>query len=100
MDDYALVLNAGSSSLKFAVYRRPQAAAWVLDSRGQIDGIGTSPRFSSVDQHGTRIADEGLDGGIDGRGAFEALRSRLRARHGQARVLGVGHRVVHGGAAY
>ena len=41
MDDYALVLNAGSSSLKFSVYRRPQAAPWAPETRGQIDGIGT-----------------------------------------------------------
>ena len=41
MDDYALVFNAGSSSLKFCVYRRPAASPWRLDSRGQIDGIGT-----------------------------------------------------------
>ena len=37
---------------------------------------------------------------LDGRGAFDALASWLRARYGGARVLGVGHRVVHGGAKY
>ena len=46
MDDYALVLNAGSSSLKFCVYRRPGGEAWRLAARGQIDGIGTSPRLT------------------------------------------------------
>jgi acetate kinase len=100
MDDYAIVLNAGSSSLKFSIYRRPHMAAWALDARGQIDGIGTSPRFTAAAQDGTRIGDERLEAGIDGRGAFDALASRLRARYGNARVLGVGHRVVHGGAKY
>ena len=33
------------SSLKFCVYRRPGTKAWRLEARGQIDGIGTSPRF-------------------------------------------------------
>jgi len=47
MDDYAIVLNAGSSSLKFAVYRRPSGSAWLVEARGQIDGIGTSPRKTS-----------------------------------------------------
>ena len=52
MDDYAVVLNAGSSSLKFCVYRRPQSEAWRLEARGQIEGIGTSPRFSAKDGAG------------------------------------------------
>ena len=52
MDDYALVLNAGSSSLKFCVYRRPETDAWRLEARGQIEGIGTSPRFSAKDGSG------------------------------------------------
>ena len=52
MDDYAVVLNAGSSSLKFCVYRRPGADRWRLEARGQIEGIGTSPRFSAKDGAG------------------------------------------------
>ena len=61
MDDYAVVLNAGSSSLKFCVYRRPEVEAWRLEARGQIEGIGTSPRFSAKDGTGARIADDPLD---------------------------------------
>ena len=41
-----------------------------------------------------------MDAGVDGRGAFAALAAWLRSRYGGARVLGVGHRVVHGGARY
>ena len=100
MGDYAIVLNAGSSSLKFSVYQRPQAAAWSLAARGQIDGIGTSPRFSASDGAGVRLVDERMDDGVDRRGAFDALASWLRSRYSDARVLGVGHRVVHGGARY
>src|ERR1700752_5033944 len=100
MDDYAIVLNAGSSSLKFSVYRRPKDAAWAIEVRGQIDGIGSSPRFSAKDGAGESVAEDKLDAGIDGRGAFDALASWLRARYAGARVLGVGHRVVHGGAKY
>ena len=48
MDDYALVLNAGSSSLKFCVYHR-QTERWRLEARGQIEGIGTSPQLSVKD---------------------------------------------------
>jgi acetate kinase len=101
MEDYALVLNAGSSSLKFCVYQRPEAASWRLEARGQIDGIGTSPRFSARDESSNTLAQETLDSKVrDGRIALDALASWLRSRYGGARVLGVGHRVVHGGAQY
>ena len=64
MDDYAVVLNAGSSSLKFCVYSRPEAEAWRLEARGQIEGIGTSPRFSAKDGGRSRLdADDEMDGG-------------------------------------
>ena len=101
MDDYALVVNAGSSSLKFCVYRRPAEDAWRLDTRGQIDGIGTSPRLTAKDDAGGSVADEKLDASIgDGRAALGVLGQWLRGRYGSARVLGVGHRVVHGGTKY
>ena len=101
MDDYAIVFNAGSSSLKFCVYRRPVEESWRLESRGQIDGIGTSPRLSAKDDAGTKLADDALDASVrDGRVALGVLADWLRKRYGGARVLGVGHRVVHGGAKY
>ena len=101
MDDYALVLNAGSSSLKFCVYRRPAVESWRLEARGQIEGIGTSPRLTVKDGAGEKLADQKLDATVrDGRGAIDALAAWLRSKYGGARVLGVGHRVVHGGARY
>ncbi|HXK25441.1 MAG TPA: acetate/propionate family kinase, partial [Myxococcota bacterium] len=101
MDDYSLVLNAGSSSLKFCVYRRPEVGAWRLEARGQIEGIGTSPRVSARDEAGRSLVDEALDHSVrDGRSALDALAGWLRAHYGGARVLGVGHRVVHGGERF
>jgi acetate kinase len=98
VDDYALVLNAGSSSLKFCVYRRPAAAAWRLEARGQIEGIGTAARLTAKDDGGASLADARLGDAVsDGRAALDALADWLRSRYGGARVLGVGHRVVHGG---
>ena len=100
MDDFALVLNAGSSSLKFCVYRRrPDGDPWRLEARGQIDGIGTTPRFSAKDDAGERLIDDAARRRRvrDGRAALDALAAWLRARYGGSRVLGVGHRVVHGG---
>jgi acetate kinase len=101
VDDYALVLNAGSSSLKFCVYRRPEAEAWRLEARGQIEGIGTAPRLSAKDGEGAALADQPLDASVrDGRAALDRLADWLRSRYGGARVLGVGHRVVHGGPRF
>ena len=99
MEDYALALNAGSSSLKFCVYRKP-AATWRLESRGQIEGIGTKPRLTAKDRDGRSLADEHLEGVRDGRGALDSLATWLRAHYSGARVVAVGHRVVHGGAKY
>jgi acetate kinase len=101
MHDYGLVLNAGSSSVKFSVYHRDDAADWRLDARGQIDGIGSSPRLSAKDGAGKSLVDEPLNGlARDSRAVVDALEGWLRGRYGEAQVLGVGHRVVHGGARH
>jgi acetate kinase len=101
MDDYALVLNAGSSSLKFCVFERPGKGAWRLEARGQIEGIGTSPRLSVRDVNGASLADEPSGASVrNGGDAIGVLAAWLRSRYAGARVLGVGHRVVHGGARF
>ena len=99
MDDYALVLNAGSSSLKFCVFQRPAGDSWRLSARGQIEGIGTTPRLSVKDSNDQSIAKQDVKVS-DGNEAVEALAVWLRSHYGGARVLGVGHRVVHGGAQF
>src|SRR5262245_62988575 len=85
--DYALVLNAGSSSLKFCVYGRGPSEAWRLEARGQIEGIGTSPHFSAKDGAGAVLADQGLDGAVrDGRSALHSLAAWLPSRFEGAHV--------------
>ncbi len=101
MDSYALVLNAGSSSLKFCVYRPAKKSAWQVESRGQIEGIGTTPRLTVKDGKGEARANETLDASVrDGRAAIEVLSAWLRKNHGDGRIAGVGHRVVHGGPRF
>ncbi|HSE22399.1 MAG TPA: acetate/propionate family kinase [Pyrinomonadaceae bacterium] len=101
MDDYALVLNAGSSSLKFCVFQRPVGEGWRLEARGQIEGIGTAPSLSVKDANGESLAKQKLDAAVqDGRDAVDALAAWLRSKYGGSRVLGVGHRVVHGGSRF
>ena len=101
MDDYALVLNAGSSSLKFCVFQRPEGEGWRLEARGQVEGIGTSPRLSVKGANGESLAKQDLDAAVkDGRDAVAALAAWLRSKYAGSRVLGVGHRVVHGGSQF
>lgn len=99
MTDYALVLNAGSSSLKFCVFARPEWD-WRLESRGQIEAIGSSPRIYAKDGEGQVLVDRKPSKVHDCRDALDELTSWLRSMYGGGRVLGVGHRVVHGGARY
>ena len=101
MNDYTVVVNAGSSSLKFSVYRRAENDSWTLEARGQVEGIGTSPKFSAKDGADKPIGDVALDPTIrDARAALGFVANWLRDRYHGAHVCGVGHRVVHGGAQY
>ncbi len=98
MRSYSMPARRASSSASIAVRA---SETWRLESRGQIDGIGTSPRLTANAAAGVSIADEKLDASVkDGRAAVEFLAEWLRSRYGGARVLGVGHRVVHGGAIH
>lgn len=101
MNDYALVLNAGSSSLKFCVFQRPEGEAWRLEARGQIEGIGVAPQLSAKSGEGTSLVDEKLSTSVsDVPKALDTLANWLRVKYGGSRVLAVGHRVVHGGAKF
>ena len=102
MDDYALVLNAGSSSLKFCVYRRPErrgvATRSARPDRGDRD-LAAAVRARTARARSSPIR-RWTPSVRDGRSALDALATWLRSRYGGARVLGVGHRVVHGGARF
>src|SRR5262245_13530912 len=102
MKDYAIVLNAGSSSLKFCVFHKPPSGAWRLESRGQIEGIGTAPKFSAKDGSDQRLDDRAVDikSVRDGDTALDTLTAWLRSTYDESRLLGVGHRVVHGGQQF
>jgi len=101
VNDYALVFNAGSSSLKFCVYCRSEHDAWKLEARGQVDGIDSSARFTARDGSGETLADDEPTVSVrDGRGALDVVLAWLRRHYGDARVLGVGHRIVHGGTEF
>jgi acetate kinase len=91
-----LVLNAGSSSLKFQLL----AATPGLDRqvRGQIDGIGVRPRLHASGAHGVILVDRTWAAAElpNLPAATEALRTWLSGLGG-VELRAVGHRVVHGG---
>jgi acetate kinase len=94
-----VVLNAGSSSLKFRAYRI-DGATLQSEARGHVDGIGGNARFIANDRAGAVLSDDPLPTS-DMNGAFTALVAWLRERYrGRARLRAVGHRVVHGGERY
>jgi acetate kinase len=91
MNDVVLVLNAGSSSLKFCVYRADRSLS--IDLKGQIDGIGTNARYAA-ESGGAKEA-RALPGVKDARGALQSLAEALRGHYrGRATVRAVGHRVA------
>ena len=61
MVDHILVLNAGSSSLKFGLYQRPEKGSLALVAQGQVEGIGTRPRLSAKDEAGGTLVDQDLN---------------------------------------
>ena len=95
-----LVLNAGSSSLKFQIFGL-EAGAPEMQVKGQIDGIGTRPEFKARDRAGTGLADRVLapDEARDLPFATRFLRGWLSGLTGFT-LRAIGHRVVHGGTDY
>jgi len=100
MDAYALVLNAGSSSLKFCVYRKGEGPGPRPHARGQISGIGTAPRLTVRNETGAVVTDESVGDVHQGRDAVHALTTWLREHVADSDVIGIGHRVVHGGTRF
>lgn len=94
-----LTLNAGSSSIKFALFAL-DGDALECTAGGKIEGIGTSPHLVARDAGGKLLSEYRWDDGAELQ--HEAFFGRLFDFAEQhldgATLLGVGHRVVHGGA--
>lgn len=101
MTDVILVLNAGSSSIKFSAFTT-QGSALDLVLRGQVEGLFTAPRFSAVDGLGTEVGAKAWGEGVElgHEGAIGHLAAFLREHREGYELSAVGHRVVHGGLAF
>ena len=115
-----LILNAGSSSLKFSVFRDSDPPELLL--RGQLESLLTEPRFVARDEHGSVVDEHAWPAGsaLGHAGAIEFLfdwgqrGSRTRESSdrslttsatsqgalGELRLVAAGHRVVHGGTKF
>ncbi|HRE19341.1 MAG TPA: acetate/propionate family kinase [Rhodocyclaceae bacterium] len=97
-----LTINAGSSSIKFAVFESNGALAAHPGVSGQIDGIGASARLEVKDHTGRHEIALNLSGDQENqhRAALDFLLSWFTEHESAWEIIGVGHRVVHGGEHY
>ena len=99
MSGVFLTLNAGSSSLKFAVFERDTTSAVPMIS-GKITGIGENALFSARDSQGRALGTdlpETLDAGATHEQVIAMLLPWLENHQSFGSLVAVGHRVVHGG---
>jgi acetate kinase len=100
MADAIVVINAGSSSLKFSLFL-VRASGLALEMRGQVEGLYTASRFVAKRSSGETLAERSWgEKELGHDGAVEHLLGFLREQLGTDRLVGVGHRVVHGGLEY
>ena len=99
--DTVLVVNAGSSSVKFQVFAREPGNKLTRQIKGQMDGIGTRPRLRASGPDGATLVDTtyGRAEVADVTTALSSVGAWLRQEHAVEPVA-VGHRVVHGGPDY
>ena len=100
MAGHVAVLNAGSSSVKFAVYQtEPDDQDMVAIARGQVAGLGTKPVLTAraADGRELRPSRAGLNANADHAEAIDAIVANLAEWVPGFRLDGAGHRVVQGG---
>lgn len=106
-----LALNAGSSSLKFALFSIEKGEGATAPSHriasGELEGIGTHPHFSAHDASGHTLVDErwapattGQTGDDAHHGPIATLMEWVGRQLGDVDLMAVGHRVVHGGPEF
>ena len=99
--DTILVVNAGSSSVKFQVFETDGKSGLKRLVKGQMDGIGTRPHLRAQATDNASLIDQtySLDAVRDVPGAIREVGAWLRTSQ-KFNLIAVGHRVVHGGPGY
>jgi acetate kinase len=98
MANAILTLNAGSSSIKFALFPLTEPIPQKPELVGQIDGIGAKPHLKAKDRDGNSLDDVDLPlaGDAQHKAALAFLVDWLHAHESGWQIVAVGHRVVHG----
>lgn len=99
MTECVAVLNAGSSSIKFALFERGPDEHRRFG--GQIEQIGVAPHLTVKDSTGEKVVEcEWSAKEVDHRAATKIILETAIALNGGAPIAAVGHRVVHGGTDF
>jgi acetate kinase len=98
MTDAVLTLNAGSSSLKFKLFEARGPDGLQLASRGEVERIGSAPRFVARNPAGAKLAERSWpDPDQDFQSLLATVIDWAETHLGADTLVAVGHRVVHGG---
>jgi acetate kinase len=102
VSDAILVLNAGSSSLKFTEFLVGASEALEVCASGNLEELYGRARFHARDGNGAVVGEHEWGEGAppEHAGALEFLFEWLQSNASDAQLAAVGHRVVHGGADY
>lgn len=101
MSQGILTINAGSSSIKFALFPLAHPLPEKAMVYGQIDGIGAAEtRLVAKNSLGEKLTDEMLVANASHSQAFDHLLRWFMAHEAGWKIVAVGHRVVHGGEHY
>lgn len=100
MEPGLLVINAGSSSIKFAGYVDGGKNEPSFLGKGQVEGLRTEPRFVCKNAVGEVMGEHQWPGAITHGEAIDYIIGWIEEHATNVRVAAAGHRVVFGGAAY
>jgi acetate kinase len=99
MKDLILVINAGSSSIKFSCFAKDDANLSLI-SRGQIEGIGVNPTFSAKSADQSLLKKQSFEKQTPQSDLLQYLLNWIKEFHSEFKLIAAGHRVVHGGSHY
>ena len=102
MTDGILVINAGSSSIKFSLYRGSDEPHLTATAVGEVEGIGTAPRFIVKDTEARVLAERRWPVGhaLEHEELLGTLLEWVERHLVTAKLTAAGHRVVFGGSSY
>lgn len=101
-DKGILVINAGSSSIKYAAYKQVDSGEPAPLGRGLIEGLGTAPRFVGRNESGAVLGEKSWPEGnsLSHQEATSFLLEWLTENEDDIEIVACGHRVAHGGVKY